>query len=746
MRRGLLAAFVGIAILSCVACAGSRGFVPAQTNEPGVLDAATGTTKVTVTITVATKSAPAQERRDRRSHYFSAASQGLSIDAYLHGKTTIIGKAAVDISPGSAACGGKKTTPRTCSAALMLAPSKGDDFLIYDYNVKPKSGKFAKTAKLLAYGKLTNKKIAASAKKNVFNVFLGGVIAKLGATPAAISFAGDAQKHSAALMIDPTDYGNKPIAAGTKDPYANPITVSFTETGGAGHTSLSLDGAAGATSVTLRHSTDTVEVEYDGGGAIGYGATVRLTAAKVGKAGGATAAVVIAPLLLASTSADLSTGALALKGNGDYVKIQIGELGAPAGTTFTAAAQHCNAIESTMPVQQPSATAGSFAVIARQLTVATPNPEGCAVAVTDGTSSVDLVVSNTYTGGAETAITGTPTPTQFSGPIEINEGPDGAMWFAENCVDRLGRIQATGTNPQATEFPLPAAASSSSTGVIGVNAGPDGKVWWTDRTATRVGNMTTSGAGTQYVVSSPSPPTPQPYMIVAGSDDTMWFAEYGGQAIGQITTAGVLTQHSRLASGTGSAPYVALGPDGNVWFTDDVSSAVGYITPGGTVVHIPTPTGNARPWGITAGPDGAMWFTECNGGPPFDGSGVGAIARVPIGATSTSQITEHYTGLPGTQPNDITVGPDGALWFTYCGKGSSGTLNGKFGVGRMDTSFNVTDYVEPAGAIAPTTGIASGPDGAIWFTETNSSFIGRVALATSSAFRWPHVARRRHSP
>jgi len=54
-----------------------------------------------------------------------------------------------------------------------------------------------------------------------------------------------------------------------------------------------------------------------------------------------------------------------------------------------------------------------------------------------------------------------------------------------------------------------------------------------------------------------------------------------------------------------------------------------------------------NPQGITAGPDGALWFTKDRG-----------IGRI----TTAGVITEYPT--VNTAPTQITAGPDGELWFT----------------------------------------------------------------------------------
>jgi streptogramin lyase len=111
---------------------------------------------------------------------------------------------------------------------------------------------------------------------------------------------------------------------------------------------------------------------------------------------------------------------------------------------------------------------------------------------------------------------------------------------------------------------------------------------------------------------------------------------------------------------------------------------------------------------ITVGPDGALWFTE-NGG---------------IGRISTSgEITEYP--LPANHGGiGITSGPDGRVWFVdYL------TNN----IGAITTDGTLTEYPvnnpqPPPGALN-LAGITVGPDGALWFTELGANKIGRITTA-----------------
>jgi virginiamycin B lyase len=78
---------------------------------------------------------------------------------------------------------------------------------------------------------------------------------------------------------------------------------------------------------------------------------------------------------------------------------------------------------------------------------------------------------------------------------------------------------------------------------------------------------------------------------------------------------------------------------------------IARITPGGTITEFPLPTSGGDPEGITEGPDGNVWFTE------FAGDKIGRI-------TPQGTITEFPVPVPGAAPHQITAGPGDGLWFT----------------------------------------------------------------------------------
>jgi streptogramin lyase len=306
-----------------------------------------------------------------------------------------------------------------------------------------------------------------------------------------------------------------------------------------------------------------------------------------------------------------------------------------------------------------------------------------------------------------------PTLTAGSGPVVITTGPDGALWFTEGNVDKIGRMTTAGVN--TNEF------SDGSPGSFpnGIALGPDNRLWFTEYSTNQIGAMTTTGTVQQYSGLTGS----NPAFIVKGSDNAMWFTEFsngGAGKIGRITTSGVLHE-----SGDGSGPWeITSGPDGALWFAESNSSSIGRMAITGTLIA-QYPTGQPFPYNIAVGPDGAVWFTECATFGNPSSTKVDSIGRVTLAGT----VTEYPVKTQGSCPNGITAGPDGNMWFV-----ENGYLLGPPGasaVGKITMTGAVTEYP----LANPTAGpmyITKGPDGNLWFTENSASKIGEVVFPSAS--------------
>ena len=288
----------------------------------------------------------------------------------------------------------------------------------------------------------------------------------------------------------------------------------------------------------------------------------------------------------------------------------------------------------------------------------------------------------------------------------ITTGPDGALWF--NGESAIDRISTSGV---ATVY-----TSNGIMGTDGITVGPDKALWFTDLNNS-IGRITPGGAVTIYT----SPEIRQPEGIVTGPDGALWFTNVGNNSIGRITTSGRITDYT--GPGIDNPRAITAGPDGALWFTNEGSGlrrgSIGRITTSGKITIYTNPDIDFAE-GITTGPDGALWFASY---------GNFTIGRVTTGGQfsffSGSGTSSGSSGCPvdivpqcTDSPRNIVAGPDGALWFTNSDNNT---------IGRITTSGQATDYTGPG--IDTPWGITPGPDGALWFTNAGNNSIGRITTA-----------------
>ncbi len=161
-------------------------------------------------------------------------------------------------------------------------------------------------------------------------------------------------------------------------------------------------------------------------------------------------------------------------------------------------------------------------------------------------------------------------------PSETNaiaEGPDGAMWFAEDGTATIGRIDASG-------------AISLYKGLLyekkyadvphGVAVGSDGNLWWTAFESGVIWATDRHGRIVHaYVIPTKGS---QPWGIVAGPDGALWFTEYGAGKIGRVTTAGAFTEYA-VPTRNAKLQGLAFARDGKLWFVESGANRIGRIEP-----------------------------------------------------------------------------------------------------------------------------------------------------------------------
>jgi hypothetical protein len=232
----------------------------------------------------------------RHAQFVVSSTAGVLVQVYASsdtGHTTVLGTTATNVSPGSTACGGL-TGARTCSVAIA-APGGTDDFVFTTYDQPPNGPtSFPGNANVLATGNVFDQAIV-TASANVVNVSLGGTVFSLQGEPfqyAQIASWGPNSYTFAPEVLD----ADANIIIGS---YNVPITITATEHGGSGLTSLTTagPGGTGSPSVTIHQSSDVVTVLYAGGGTPGYFTSFALSAGS-----GITATSSFGPLYITSTS------------------------------------------------------------------------------------------------------------------------------------------------------------------------------------------------------------------------------------------------------------------------------------------------------------------------------------------------------------------------------------------------------------------------------------------------------------
>lgn len=275
----------------------------------------------------------------------------------------------------------------------------------------------------------------------------------------------------------------------------------------------------------------------------------------------------------------------------------------------------------------------------------------------------------------------------------VAAGLDGNIWFAVPKNDAIGRLNPVGSFVQFA-LPIPAPRPW----MAGIAAGPDGNLWFTE--GGTVGRISLTGAISQFTFDSDDNVLADG--IAAGPDGNVWFAIPIGKAVGRITPTGTITKFPTRGGCSG----ITTGPDGNLWLTQGANGMILRMTVGGQIGTFPVPRigdPSPRPQHITSGPDGNLWFTENFGK---------NVGRITPEGTLTEFPIPKARALPS--PGGITSGA-GALWLAMQ------DMNRIF---RVSTSGDMTEcpLPDPNGGAGD---ITMGPDGKLYFAEQGNK-IGRL--------------------
>jgi streptogramin lyase len=356
------------------------------------------------------------------------------------------------------------------------------------------------------------------------------------------------------------------------------------------------------------------------------------------------------------------------------------------------------------------------------------------------TASRRLTAAMALTGGAialaampAAAQAATPSISEVQTPgvesFYIAAGPDGSVWYTatgsgSRTVTEVGEIPAGGQPAYFSNGIFQAGQDGEDADLGPITLGPDGNLWFT-----QAAQPSSAGAGVVYRISSGVGDSgdgplgtvkyeradgilPNVFGITSGPAGRIYFTETSDAIdppIGPAEEVGSIGVHGGVTAGIPGAPSIpgAVTEDhsGNLWFVEPGSEEIARLTPAGVVTQFPVGV-VARD--ITLGPDGNLWFTSEN-----------AIGRISPSGTGLTMFP-----VPAV-PDQITAGPDGNLWFTTSSTVTvDGRENGELG---MITTAGVPTMITQGITGVGTFGIAA-TSTQVWFTEGASDRLGVVSF------------------
>lgn len=700
--RRIVAAVLLFALAACtgVGTSGVSGTAPSSGFVPGARAAMTTDRKhrkrTNAVVHIVIPRRHPRRRHGRGPDFVSPSTRGIKIVATWQGgsTSTFVETTVAALGPKAPGCGSSSSTFSCTFQAIVWEGPNKIDVTTYD---KPPSGSssgatFPSNAQVLGFSSITQT-VTAGVTPSIL-IYLGGEIGSINAKPLFSSVPADGSSHDIAIAFNVKDFGGNKITAGSNDPFANPVNVTLTETGGSGHAVLLLNGSGTGSAAKIKFSNDTLGVRYDGGGKPGYTIQVRLAAN-----GAPTEMLQVSPLIVDGPG--IASHALGLNGTSVTNALTITEANAPAATTYTVTRTGCAGI-ATVAGLSGSGAAASFNATGG----ATGSAGGCSITVSDGSSAVVLPVTNTAIAGGVN-INGVRI-TEYSigaspGPMTV--GPDNNLYVVGNYGGG-GGTEIIPFKPTAGAPTMGTAIPVSFSQLNDIATASDGALWVIDEGIVGVDRITPSGTITQF-------PSPNSNMdctggIAAARDGNLWAPSCS--ALIEITVGGGF---AIVPTGASSPAEIVQGPDGALYFADGTN--IDRYDPNTTsFTQIAEPNGGTIAYLTSApndGANGAVWYTARS----FSTTTISYVGRLDVGTQAVS--TRATLGSIATSDviNSIATGSDAAVWFTD-------VTNNQIDRLPVANGSVVATFPLPTAASDPTF-IVRGPDGSMWLSE---SAVGNV--------------------
>jgi streptogramin lyase len=678
-------------IAALAACGGqSTSFTPAATAQPAASSSPGSSTQssdsVTFTIAVPSASAPASNRR----RAYTSSNTG-SIGITLVSVNGVAQSASATIvALGASASGCTSASSGVNCSVTVTAPAGDDLFSIATYQSNNGTGAVLASTSIAADVGTTSSTVALT---------LSGVPAAVSFTPARLPLLDNETVQSVPVVVNAADASGATIVGSA--PYQSPVNLQI-QNDPAGALALSTTSVATpGTVVTVTYNS--LKTLIDGS----------IVASDNGMK---TATLIAAPLVVnpdpVTIFDDTASSAVTLSEGG-----------------FTGSFTASIADASDAGVTVSSGTLGSGSAVAT--IVPKTHFDVTALAVNDGSMTVDVPVSiipqnGTYTAFGQSASTHT-----LISPTNMVEGPGGMLWTGDSGTGNLDEFNpSTGTFTSYQVDP-------TLQGPLGIAFDANGNIWFAD--GPQIGEFTPS---TQAVTDYTTGLESNAWItdIIAGPSGTMWFYDQGSYAsnvnssgtyFGSISTAnGTIAEYPApgkagpdIAPGnTLSGMSMALASDGSIWFADAYNTAVGHIntsTGAMTETQIGTPAYPQQSPMQVAIVNGKVWFLA-------EGFTSATAVAGSIATSNNDAITYYPVPNPG-QFIALTLGSDGNLWFVDAPGGLFHSSQTYLGVLNPATGA-VYDYTTVIPVNAVVLSLVDRGDRTLWMLDSAYGDIGEVTF------------------
>jgi virginiamycin B lyase len=195
---------------------------------------------------------------------------------------------------------------------------------------------------------------------------------------------------------------------------------------------------------------------------------------------------------------------------------------------------------------------------------------------------------------------------------------------------------------------------------------PDGAIWWAGQWGNLIGRIDpATGAMTEY----PLPENAMPHSVTIDDAGKVWYTGNRNGTVGMLDPeTGEITQY-KMPDPAARDPHTAVfDDDGILWFTLQQSNMIGRLDPSsGDVKLVTMPIPGARPYGIKIDANGHPWFA-CNGS--------NCLVEVD---PATMKLNVVELPIPETTVRRLDIAGDGTIWYVNSSQGRLGRLDPKTG-------------------------------------------------------------------